>query len=235
MNMAEFVAEKGHVKPANYLDSHDKIFIVVKYFNAYKRLRKDWTIVTRNVIRYETVNGNGNVERYPTESDTTGRGSSFSKCRSVGCSQFRVTMDWTHQGLKKQKPSPPVAFVRCRRRLELLQPQIQQDIMPRRKLSDLRIVRVPPMEEETNSDDLSSEVPNIVENVEIEAENGRIRKIRGRPTLKELYQLPPGDYNSWREMPNSNKNQVVDYVKEKFSLEKSCEMSHLECSGSRAR
>ncbi|KAK8479177.1 hypothetical protein V6N11_068358 [Hibiscus sabdariffa] len=92
-----------------------------------------------------------------------------------------------------------------RPRLELLQPQIEQ------------------VEEETKSDDLisvgSSESPNTVENVEIEVENGRRRKTRRNTTLKELYQLPPGNYDSWREMPNSNKNQAMDYVKEKFSLE----------------
>ncbi|KAK8505588.1 hypothetical protein V6N12_038329 [Hibiscus sabdariffa] len=54
---------------------------------------------------------------------------------------------------------------------------------------------------------------------EIEVENGRRRKTRRNTTLKELYQLPPGKYDSWREMPNSNKNQAMDYVKEKFSLE----------------
>ena len=45
-------------------------------------------------------------------------------------------------------------------------------IMPRRSLSDMRIVRDPPVEEETNTCNFtgieSSEVPEIVENVEIE-------------------------------------------------------------------
>ncbi|KAE8697820.1 hypothetical protein F3Y22_tig00110610pilonHSYRG00558 [Hibiscus syriacus] len=89
-----------------------------------------------------------------------------------------------------------------------------------------------------------------------QVENAGTRKSRGRTTLKELYQLPPGhrakvsrndagqpigleacllagylgivernvnllpiNYESWHEMPNSNKNQALDFVKEIFSLE----------------
>ncbi|KAL4311990.1 hypothetical protein GQ457_01G033240 [Hibiscus cannabinus] len=133
--------------------------------------------------------------------------------------------------------------------------------MPRKKLSDMCIVRDSVSEEETNTDDFiatgSSEVSETVENVEIEGniQNGERRRTRGRTTLTELYQLPlrervkvsrnefgqpigaeagvlasyvgivarnatllPINHESWRQMPNSNKNQDVDLVK-KFSLD----------------
>ncbi|KAL4311809.1 hypothetical protein GQ457_01G022400 [Hibiscus cannabinus] len=68
--------------------------------------------------------------------------------------------------------------------------------MPRKKLSDMRRDSV--AGEETNTDDFiatgSSEVPETVENVEIEgSQNGERRRTRGRTTLTELYQLPPGE------------------------------------------
>ncbi|GMI78907.1 hypothetical protein HRI_001560000 [Hibiscus trionum] len=132
--------------------------------------------------------------------------------------------------------------------------------MPRRKLSDLRIVQVPREGEETNDDDLSgfgsSQVLETVENIEIDGGNGRTCKSRGRTTLNELYNLPaservkvsrndvgqpigaeagvlgsylgivacnhailPINYESWRQMPNGNKNQALELVKDKFSLE----------------
>ncbi|GMI70113.1 hypothetical protein HRI_000680600 [Hibiscus trionum] len=132
--------------------------------------------------------------------------------------------------------------------------------MPRRKLSDRRIVQVPRDGEETNDDDLSgvgsSQVPETVENIEIDGGNGRSRKSRGRTALNDLYNLPTGErvkvsrndvgqpigaeagvlgsylgivarnnailpinYESWRQMPNSNKNQALELVKDKFSLE----------------
>ncbi|GMI65151.1 hypothetical protein HRI_000184400 [Hibiscus trionum] len=136
--------------------------------------------------------------------------------------------------------------------------------MPRRKLSDLRIVQAPREGEETNDDDFSGvgssqvpeTVPETVENIEIDGGNGRTRKSRGRTTLNELYNLPAGErvkvsrndvgqpigaeagvlgsylgivarnhailpinYESWRQMPNGNKNQALELVKDKFSLE----------------
>ncbi|GMJ00329.1 hypothetical protein HRI_003702100 [Hibiscus trionum] len=130
--------------------------------------------------------------------------------------------------------------------------------MPRRKLSDLRIVQVPREEEVSNNEGVSgvrsSEVPETVEETQVEV--GQRRKSRGRTMLTGLYNLPPGErvqvsrndagqpigaeagvlanvigmtarngsllpisYESWREMPNGNKNQAVDHIKERFSLE----------------
>ncbi|GMJ10411.1 hypothetical protein HRI_004710300 [Hibiscus trionum] len=69
--------------------------------------------------------------------------------------------------------------------------------MPRRKLTDLQMVQVPRAEETVNNESSSvvrsSEVLKTVENVEIEGDNGRRRKTRGRTTLNELYELPPGN------------------------------------------
>ncbi|GMI88844.1 hypothetical protein HRI_002553700 [Hibiscus trionum] len=130
--------------------------------------------------------------------------------------------------------------------------------MPRRKLSDLRIVQVPREEEVSNNEGVSgvgsSQVPETVEETQVEV--GQRRKSRGRTMLTGLYNLPPGErvqvsrndagqpigaeagvlanvigmtarngsllpisYESWREMPNGNKNQAVDHIKERFSLE----------------
>ncbi|GMI71152.1 hypothetical protein HRI_000784500 [Hibiscus trionum] len=133
--------------------------------------------------------------------------------------------------------------------------------MPRRKLSDLRIVQVPREEEVSNNEGVSgvgsSQVPETVEETqETQVEVGQRRKSRGRTMLTGLYNLPPGErvqvsrndagqpigaeagvlanvigmtacngsllpisYESWREMPNGNKNQAVDHIKERFSLE----------------
>ncbi|KAK8609156.1 hypothetical protein V6N13_025463 [Hibiscus sabdariffa] len=131
--------------------------------------------------------------------------------------------------------------------------------MPRRKLTSLRTIRDPPPEEEINFDeetvDESTEVPDTLDNIEIEGLNGR-RRTRGHTTLPKLYNLPPGErvkvsrnsvgqpigaeagvlghflsvvarnpailpinHSSWHDMPDANKNQALDQIKDKFSLE----------------
>ncbi|KAL4297929.1 hypothetical protein GQ457_12G002640 [Hibiscus cannabinus] len=132
--------------------------------------------------------------------------------------------------------------------------------MLRRKLSSLQIIRDPPPESESMTEDVggigSSDVLETLEDIEIEGANGGRRRTRGRTTLPDLYNLPPGErvkvssnsngqpigaeasvlanylgvvarngsillinHISWHEMPGGNKNQALNLVKTKFSLE----------------
>ncbi|KAL4271178.1 hypothetical protein GQ457_13G027450 [Hibiscus cannabinus] len=137
---------------------------------------------------------------------------------------------------------------------------LQQRKMSRRKISSLRIIRDPPPESESMTEDVggigSSNVPETPEDIEIEGATDGRRRTRGRTTLTDLYNLPPGErvkvssnssgqpigaeagvmanylgivarngsilpinHSSWHEMPSGNKNQALNLVKAKFSLE----------------
>ncbi|PPS05370.1 hypothetical protein GOBAR_AA15290 [Gossypium barbadense] len=81
--------------------------------------------------------------------------------------------------------------------------------MLRRRLRDLSIIQNPLNSEETNIEQQtairSSNVPNITdEPTEIQTRNAN---------------LLPINYKSWHHMPNSNKNQALDNIKERFTLE----------------
>ncbi|PPS18906.1 hypothetical protein GOBAR_AA01668 [Gossypium barbadense] len=115
--------------------------------------------------------------------------------------------------------------------------------MPRRRLRDLSIVQ-----NTTNSEEVSTEQQTVVgsssvletldESVEIQTENGGTRRGRGRTLLTDLYNLNfvervkvtrnsharnanmlPINYESWHNMPDSNKNQALSNIKDRFALE----------------
>ncbi|PPS01689.1 hypothetical protein GOBAR_AA18976 [Gossypium barbadense] len=115
--------------------------------------------------------------------------------------------------------------------------------MPRRRLRDLSIVQ-----NTTNSEEVSTEQQTVVgsssvpetldESVEFRTENGGTRRGRGRTLLTDLYNLNsvervkvtrnsyarnanmlPINYESWHNMPDSNKNQALSNIKDRFSLE----------------
>ncbi|KHG17115.1 Uridylate kinase [Gossypium arboreum] len=81
------------------------------------------------------------------------------------------------------------------------------DKMPRRKLQDLSIIQNPPNSEETNSEQQttigSSNVLNTVD-----------AKIQTRNV-----NLLPINYESWHHMSDSNKNQALDNITDRFALE----------------
>ncbi|KAL4273572.1 hypothetical protein GQ457_13G027140 [Hibiscus cannabinus] len=74
---------------------------------------------------------------------------------------------------------------------------LQQRKMSRRKISSLRIIRDPPPESESMTEDVggigSSNVPETPEDIEIEGATDGRRRTRGRTTLTDLYNLPPGE------------------------------------------
>ncbi|PPS20322.1 hypothetical protein GOBAR_AA00256 [Gossypium barbadense] len=85
----------------------------------------------------------------------------------------------------------------------------------------------------------SSNVPETPDELEeFQTESGGTRRGRGRTLLKDLYDLNPIErvkvsrnshaqnanilpinYKSWHHIPDSNKNQALDNIKEKFALE----------------
>ncbi|MFQ6624053.1 hypothetical protein Gotur_004261 [Gossypium turneri] len=121
--------------------------------------------------------------------------------------------------------------------------------MPRRRLRDLSIVQNTPNSEETNSEQQtaigSSNVPNNLTNLS----RGRtllkdlyelnpVERVKvsrnnlGQPVGLEARLLAgylgiiarnanmlPINYESWHQMPDSNKNEALDNIKERFALE----------------
>ncbi|KAK5833494.1 hypothetical protein PVK06_017335 [Gossypium arboreum] len=87
--------------------------------------------------------------------------------------------------------------------------------MPRRRLRNLSIVQNPPNSEETNSEQQtaigSSECSDIAD------EPAEIQRYLG--IIARNANLLPINYKSWHRMPDSNKNQALDNIKERFTLE----------------
>ncbi|PPS14168.1 hypothetical protein GOBAR_AA06422 [Gossypium barbadense] len=82
---------------------------------------------------------------------------------------------------------------------------LSQDKMPRSRLRDLSIIQNPPNSEETNNEQQtaigSSNTPNTAdESTEIQTQN----------TI-----LLPINYESWHHMPDNNKNQALDNIKDR--------------------
>ncbi|PPR90837.1 hypothetical protein GOBAR_AA29853 [Gossypium barbadense] len=68
----------------------------------------------------------------------------------------------------------------------------------------------------------SSNVPETLdEPEEFQTESGGTRKVRGRTLLRDLYDLDPVERvkESWHYMADSNKNQALANIKERFALE----------------
>ncbi|MBA0844158.1 hypothetical protein Goarm_001280, partial [Gossypium armourianum] len=110
--------------------------------------------------------------------------------------------------------------------------------MPRRRLRDLSIIQNPPNLKETNSDQQttigSSNVPNTIdEPVEIQKRVKVSRNSHGQP-IGSKARLLAGflgiiarnvnllliNYESWHHMPDSNKNQALNNIKELSSSQK---------------
>ncbi|KHG11401.1 rexB [Gossypium arboreum] len=111
--------------------------------------------------------------------------------------------------------------------------------MRKKRLRDLSIVQNNPNSEEGNSEQQtiigsSNVLETLDEPAEFQIESGGTRRGRGRTLLKDLYdlnpvklfghystkgQMLPINYESWRNMPDSNKNQALDNIKERFALE----------------
>ncbi|PPR85842.1 hypothetical protein GOBAR_AA34851 [Gossypium barbadense] len=104
--------------------------------------------------------------------------------------------------------------------------------MPRRRLRDLSIVQ-----NTTNSEEVSTEQQTVVgsssvpealdESVEFQNENGGTHRGRGQARLLAGYlgiiarnaNMLPINYESWHNMPDSNKNQALSNIKDRFALE----------------
>ncbi|PPS19947.1 hypothetical protein GOBAR_AA00625 [Gossypium barbadense] len=98
--------------------------------------------------------------------------------------------------------------------------------MPRRRLRDLSIVQ-----NTTNSEEVSTKQQTVVgsssvletldESVEFQTENGGTRRGQGHTLVTDLYNLNSVERvkESWHYMPDSNKNQALSNIKERFALE----------------
>ncbi|KHG11402.1 Putative zinc finger and SCAN domain-containing protein 5D [Gossypium arboreum] len=107
--------------------------------------------------------------------------------------------------------------------------------MRKKRLRDLSIVQNNPNSEEGNSEQQtiigsSNVLETLDEPAEFQIESGGTRRGRGRTLLKDLYdlnpvklfghystkgQMLPINYESWRNMPDSNKNQALDNIKDR--------------------
>ncbi|MFQ6642630.1 hypothetical protein Gotur_018289, partial [Gossypium turneri] len=114
---------------------------------------------------------------------------------------------------------------------------------PRRRLRDLSIVQNTPNLKETNSEQQTAIGPSNVSNtpnepVEIQSNLNPIERVKvsrnnlGQPVGSEARLLVgylgiiarnanmlPINYESWHQMPDSNKNEALDNIKERFALE----------------
>ncbi|KAK5843395.1 hypothetical protein PVK06_005851 [Gossypium arboreum] len=87
--------------------------------------------------------------------------------------------------------------------------------MPRKRLRDLSIVQNTPNSEETNSEQQTAIGSlNVLETPDEPAEIQRYLGVIARNA-----NMFPINYESWHQMPNSNKNQALDNIKERFALE----------------
>ncbi|MFQ6666620.1 hypothetical protein Gotur_032908 [Gossypium turneri] len=115
--------------------------------------------------------------------------------------------------------------------------------MLRRRLRDLSIIQNPPNSEEINSEQQiaigSSNVPNTTdEPTKIQSNLNSVERVKvnrnshGQPIgleaqllvgylgiIAQNANLLPINYESWHHMSNSNKNQALDNIKERFALE----------------
>ncbi|KAG8499130.1 hypothetical protein CXB51_005561 [Gossypium anomalum] len=93
--------------------------------------------------------------------------------------------------------------------------------MPRRRLRDLSIAQNPPNLEETNSEQQTGIGSLNVPNTDYEpAEIQKALLLVGYlGIIARNANLLPINYKSWHHMPDSNKNQALDNIKERFVLE----------------
>ncbi|KHG03258.1 Phosphoenolpyruvate carboxylase [Gossypium arboreum] len=87
--------------------------------------------------------------------------------------------------------------------------------MPRRRLRDLSIVQNTPNLEETNSEQQT--VIGSLNAPEATDEPVEIQRYLG--IIARNANMLPINYESWHQMPDSNKNQALDDIKERFALE----------------
>ncbi|KAG8472174.1 hypothetical protein CXB51_036964 [Gossypium anomalum] len=106
--------------------------------------------------------------------------------------------------------------------------------MPRKILRDLSIVQNHPDSEETNSEQQTTIESSNVSNTGGEpVEIQKARLLAGYlGIIARNANLLPINYESWYHMPDSNKNQDLDNIKERFALEPRIEIA--KCSAENA-